>query len=296
MTTRTVILSDTHLGRDHGTAGTADALRPLWQGADRLIINGDIAEVGHYCYRAGAARHVLRLQQLCDEDGVELIMLSGNHDPLLSDVRFLHLADGLIFLTHGDVLHPAIAPWSPHGKQLRKLTDEARQKYADRSGHFPDSLEARLEIAQHVSAAEWGEQGHDDHGALWSVLTRPWMVLEVLSFWRQTPSLAAGFIAAHAPEARYCVIGHTHRQGHWAVGNRWVVNTGCYGFPGKPRAVILEDDQLRIHRVTGNAERWALDTTPIKSFDLPEGSAAAKPVTEPIGTPWAIDDLAPEFG
>jgi len=295
MTQRTVILSDTHMGRDHSTAGSPDALRPLWEGADRLIINGDVAEVGHYCYRGAAARHVLRLQELCEQDGVELTLMSGNHDPLLSDVRFLHLADGLIFLTHGDVLHPAIAPWSPYGKQLRRLTDEARQRYADEHGLFPDSLQARLEIAQHVSMHEWQEENIVDRGPMLTLLMRPWMVFEVLNFWRQTPSLAAGFTAAHAPKARFCIIGHTHRPGAWQVRDRWVINTGCFGFPGRPQAVVMHDDRLHIHAITGSTEAWRLSDQPSRSFDLPKGSAAAEPVTEPIGVPWDMNDLTPDL-
>ena len=41
---RIVILSDTHLSDGRRGAGSAEALRPLWQGADRLILNGDTAE------------------------------------------------------------------------------------------------------------------------------------------------------------------------------------------------------------------------------------------------------------
>lgn len=289
--TRTVILSDAHMGREHSTAGSPDALRPLWQGADHLVMNGDTAEVGQYAYRAEAARQVLRLYELCEEDGVELTLVSGNHDPLLSDIRFMHLADGLIFLTHGDVLHPAIAPWSPYGKQLRQRTDEARKRYANEFGRFPDSLHARLEIAQHVSMTEWNEERVEDCGVFRTLLKRPWVVFEVLNFWRKTPSLAAGFVAAHAPEARYILIGHTHHQGAWKVGNRWVINTGCYGLPGKPRAVILQDDQMHIHAITGDTDGWSMKSKPIKTFDLPAGSTDAQPTSEPIGVAWDITDL-----
>ena len=70
MQRRTVILSDTHLAGNGQGAGSADALRPLWQGADELILNGDTAELSHPTLRADAAREVMRIQDLCEEDGV----------------------------------------------------------------------------------------------------------------------------------------------------------------------------------------------------------------------------------
>ena len=126
MSQRTVIVSDTHLGRPHGSVGSADAMRPLWQGVDRLIINGDAAEVHHPIHRAAAARQILRLVDLCDADGVTLTLLSGNHDPYLSETRHLSLAGGAVFVTHGDVLHPSIVPWSPAAPVIRQAHREAR--------------------------------------------------------------------------------------------------------------------------------------------------------------------------
>ena len=57
---RTVILSDLHLGRAKAAARSAEALRPLWSGATRLVLNGDIAEVHDPRVWATAAREVLQ--------------------------------------------------------------------------------------------------------------------------------------------------------------------------------------------------------------------------------------------
>ena len=92
---------------------SAVALRPLWAGASNLIINGDVAEVHHPEHWADAATQLLQLLDLCEKDGVALTLLSGNHDPFIGEVRHLHLANHQVFVTHGDALHPAIAPWSP---------------------------------------------------------------------------------------------------------------------------------------------------------------------------------------
>ena len=103
MSERIVIISDTHLGRPGGTARSAEALVPIWQNASELIINGDIAEIHHPAYRAAAAREVVQLQSLCEDHGTELTLISGNHDPYISDLRHLSLKNDRVFITHGDV-------------------------------------------------------------------------------------------------------------------------------------------------------------------------------------------------
>ena len=42
-----------------GAARDADALRPLWDGASRVVFNGDVAEVHHPEHWAAAARELL---------------------------------------------------------------------------------------------------------------------------------------------------------------------------------------------------------------------------------------------
>ena len=86
MSKRIVILSDTHLGRPSCAAKSAASLRPLWNNATNLIINGDVAEVHHPDHWADAATQLLQLLDLCEKDGVALTLLSGNHDPFIGEV------------------------------------------------------------------------------------------------------------------------------------------------------------------------------------------------------------------
>ena len=116
-----MILSDTHLANPGRGAGSAKALRPLWEGASEVILNGDVAEIADEMLRGLAARQVLELQEMAEDDGVKLTFISGNHDPLLTDRRYLRLASREVFVTHGDILHPAISPWTDHAKHLQAL-------------------------------------------------------------------------------------------------------------------------------------------------------------------------------
>jgi len=249
MKRRTVILSDTHLSGNGQGAGSADALRPLWQDADELIFNGDLAELSDPKWRVHAARQVMRLQDLCEEDGVRLTMLSGNHDPLLTDRRFLRLCHGEVFLTHGDMLHPAISPWTSHARQLRDLHDDALKQLelVDRA-----QLDQQAMAAAHASNLKWdhlAEHRPPERGFVMNKLDHARKVAKVLWFWHQLPKLAAQFAQRYAPDARFFIFGHIHRAGIWHFGHQTIINTGSYHCPRNPHAVVIQDQTLAVHRV-----------------------------------------------
>lgn len=251
---RTVILSDTHLAADGQGAGSADALRPLWQGADELVMNGDTAELSHPTQRADAARQILRLQDLCEEDGVRLTFLSGNHDPLITDRRFLRLCSGEVFLTHGDMLHPAISPWTSYAKQLRELHDDAlsQLELIDRA-----QLDQQAMAAAHASHIKWdhlAEHAMPTLGPVADKFDKARKVAKVLWFWHRLPKIAARFAQRYAPEARFFIFGHIHRAGVWRFGNQTIINTGAYHCPRNPHAVVLDDQTLSVHRVQYDAD------------------------------------------
>jgi len=284
MTRRTVILSDTHLGRPKMSAGRVEALRPLWRGARRLILNGDIAELQHPRFQAEAGWSVLRLQELCERDGVELLMLSGNHDPFLNELRFARLANGRVFVTHGDALHPAIAPWSSEARPMRRAFVQAS---AEPKPESRSELEHRLIAAQFAAQKECFRYERDHgQGALWEVLARPHAVFQILHYWKRVPELAHRFCERYCPDTRFFVFGHTHRHGLWRRGGRTLINTGCFGRPGKPRAVVIEDDQLELWPIVPDGSRWAFAQQPLRRFTLDaERDAKSVPSNDPSVAP-----------
>jgi predicted phosphodiesterase len=288
MTRRIVILSDLHLGRRHCAARSADALRPLWDGAAHLVINGDVAEVHHPRHWTDAARQTLRLFDLCESDRVELTLLSGNHDPFITDLRHLHLAGGLVFVTHGDVLHPAVSPWSPAGARMRAAHEAA---LAALEPEQRGALESRLSATQHAAYAEWDQlQALADEArqsTVMGMLIRPWALVQVIAYWRAFPDLAAEFAARHTPAARFIVLGHTHRPGVWRIGDRMIINTGSFGFPGTPRAVIIEDGVLSVWRIRFRRRAYRLAARPDRTFQLPATEASP-----PAPRSTARDDVA----
>jgi predicted phosphodiesterase len=281
MAGRILILSDTHLGRPHSAARSAKALSPLWDGAARLILNGDVAEVHHPTYADRAEQEMLDLFERCEMDGVILTLLSGNHDPYLSDLRHVHIGNDSIFVTHGDVLHPAIAPWSPAAPYVRLAHEEALSRVAPEDR---DHLEARLAVSRYASTRECELLCDELRSSTTAqVLRRPWSVLQVLNYWRHIPKMAACFTKTHCPKAKFMIFGHTHRPGIWEFDGLNVINTGCFGFPGHPRAVTIEGHELAVWAIKLRRGEYRLAGDPLRRYELSDFISAPSALkTRPV--------------
>ncbi|MFI4860491.1 MAG: metallophosphoesterase [Phycisphaerales bacterium JB063] len=283
MSRRTVVISDTHLAGDGRGARSSEALRPLWQGADELIINGDFAELSDARWRGSAARQILKIGDLCEQDGVRLTFLSGNHDPLITDRRYLRLHGGEIFLTHGDMLHPSISPWVRDASKLRALHNDALSSLDPQQR---GALDEQASVVQHVSGQKWDylAQHHGPPtGKIKRMCQYAGTCARVLWFWHRLPRLAADFADRYAPEARYFVFGHFHRAGVWHIGGRTIINTGSFHAPRRPHAVVIEDGQMALHRVMFSEEGHTLVAKPRAVFPLSRPAADSLPA--PLARP-----------
>ncbi|MEM1354511.1 MAG: metallophosphoesterase [Planctomycetota bacterium] len=266
---RTVIISDTHLGGNNQGAVTGLALRPLWQRADELIINGDAAELSDPKWRVHAARHILEIADLCERDGVQLTLLAGNHDPLVTDRRYLRLRGGEVFVTHGDLLHPAISPWTTNHRQLRSLHNDALASLGSTSHQ---RLEGQCQAVQHAENLKWEHIAEHGHGPkrnpVISRIEHGYKCARVLWFWHRLPRLAAEFARRYAPESRYFVFGHFHRAGVWRFGQHTIINTGSYHCPRRPHAVVIQGQRIEMFRVNFDPKGHTMQAQPRYSADL----------------------------
>ena len=265
---RLVILSDTHLGHPKRGARSAQALRSLWRGADHLIINGDAAEMHDPTCRGAAAREILRMQRMCEEEDVELTLLPGNHDPMISDRRFVRLFGGEVFITHGDVLHPAISPWNSNRAELQQLHDQA---IAALEPPLRRQMEAQLSAAQFASHFEWDHMANhpEPQIPLWRKATeQAAKVARAIWYWHTLPQAAARYARRHAPDCRYFIFGHIHHSGIWNIDQRTIINTGSYGFPSKPLAVVVQDRVLAVWPILTHERGYQLGPKPLRQFTL----------------------------
>ena len=104
------------------------------------------------------------------------------------------------------------------------------------------------------------------------MLIRPWAIVQVLHYWHVFPKLVSRFVKDYSPQARFAILGHTHRPGIWHVDDRVIINTGAFGFPGKPLAVCLQDNRLEVWPILLRHGLYEFADAPLASFDLQDQS------------------------
>ncbi len=239
--------------------------------------------------RDAATRRVDELRRAAEADGIELALIAGNHDPVVSEHDWLTLADDRIVLTHGDLLHPAIAPWSDEDGVLRRLRDQEVGRTLDRQNESPLdlSLEEQAEATKRAAARHWRLERQQDY----EQRNRSWLgrrvrqartLGKVLYYWTEMPRRAQRFADQHFPQSRFFIFGHIHRPGVWidphpAFGDtegldsaqRVVINTGSFHQPCRPRAVTIDAEGVAYWKIkpdTKNGHRLA--GRPARRFDL----------------------------
>ncbi|MCK4873538.1 MAG: metallophosphoesterase family protein [Phycisphaerales bacterium] len=276
-----VVLSDLHIGHAASLIDDPASLAPLLQDAGTVIFNGDTIEIDLSLPIAEACQHVDRLLQVTDRAGVTPIFVAGNHDPSLVTCRHLDLCDGHVLVTHGDCLHPSIAPWSGQARFARKLFRELMLQAEYGQVGETDPMNAALRAGQLTAIAVSRTFAHPQGGGrllaqlmhVARFAVKPHRVLQILLYWHQLPHLAARFAQRYRPNARVMLIGHSHRPGVWRIGGRVIINTGAFQPLGSPALARIADGTVAYHRIVHTHGEWRAVDKPTATFALPDASA-----------------------
>ena len=266
----TLILSDLHLGHRASLIRDPEQLAPVFREANTIILNGDTAELRHQIDRPVGRMLAATLARVCHSSGAKAIFINGNHDPVISHIDHLDLAEGQMLVTHGDMLFLGIAPWSRQAYAYRKIHLRA----LDQLG--PDALlnfEKRLLATKRTSLKlqlleEPTTQGRFPGLGLfvrqfWPPF-RPFMILHA---WWETPKLGAKLLQAFRPETRYLLIGHTHFPGCWNHGGRVIINTGSFVLNFGACAVLLKEKSFEIRKIKRYQKNFVLGKR-LKEFGI----------------------------
>jgi len=242
------ILSDLHLGHKVSRITDVGSLRPLIAGAGTVIFNGDTWQELAKPWRERSAQLLQQLQDLCREEGVEALFLSGNHDPGWTGRGWVELAEGRIIVSHGDALLFASSPWK---REILMAPERiaglwARQPHADRE--VEERLRGARDIARELHATEFPQGRHLLQRA-WDAVIPPQRALLMLEAWASQGRRAAEFLRQYFPRAEVMVIGHFHWPGRWRIGGRLVINTGTFVSPNPAHWVEWRGGLLRRGRV-----------------------------------------------
>lgn len=244
-----VAFSDLHLGHPASFLSDPAMMLPLLGPARTAVFNGDTFEQLHFDRRDNAKRQLARLFELCLDRGVRPLLTTGNHDPKASSAHYLDLFDGRVFLTHGDLFHDAVAPWSRETPAI--LTERRRLLAGRRAPHNIDDA-ALLTKTCEIIAARYdyqappgvAGQGH----MIGKFALQPWRILRALNYWSRVSHYARQFADRFRPTAKLLIFGHSHRPGVWIGRNLTLVNTGSFQPLSRPLVVHFDERRAVVHR------------------------------------------------
>lgn len=237
-------ISDLHLGHERCEAPAVAQLEPLLRGIGMLVVVGDMAETRKCSWQATGMAAREELRQLCRAHSVQLVEISGNHDPDIPTLM-ARFWGGRVVAMHGHALHKEAAPWSWEYLNNKAACKQLIAEYADAD----DKLESRLELSRAMSLLSPPIMRRK---GIRNPLLRGFMHC----FWPpQRPAgivwswLTCGiryelFLRHYLPETAIAIFGHLHRGGHWHFGKRRILNTGAWFRHAAPYVVDIVDAQL----------------------------------------------------
>lgn len=275
----TRILSDLHYGDRASRLLSLGQLRPLLAGPDKIILNGDTLDTRHGPYPARTARARTEVAEFFGAYAPAVTHLTGNHDPDISAHHSLDLADGQVFVTHGDIIFDNVVPWGRDASFFdhRIATDLAALPPAARTLLAP-------RLALYRAACLALPQRHQAEPNPFKYFIKlaadtvwpPLRTLRIFRAWQETPARAAAAAAAYRPAARFMLIGHTHRPGVWRLPSGLIViNTGSLTRPLGAYAVDLTPGRLAVRRIEFQKNAFHPGAA-VAEFTLAETGASAK--------------------
>jgi predicted phosphodiesterase len=242
------VISDLHLYDGACRIRQIDQLGRLLEGVSHLVINGDSCdtEIGT------RPEQVAEMQAYFAARVPQVTYITGNHDPTISEHHELLLADGRIWLTHGDVFFDTATPWSRLLPELRRRIAAAVAHHS--AGSF-DRVETRLQVFRKIVRQlpiEWDLQDRHPLRLLRRLLVdmgsprRVWAVWEA---WQNSPRRAADVAQAQRGAAHIVLFGHIHCPSVTQHGSRTIINTGSFTGPFGATCVDWIDDRLVVRPV-----------------------------------------------
>ncbi len=247
------ILSDIHYGDRASAVLSLDSLMPLFEGVGELWLNGDTLDTRPGDRPEQVLERRSHVLDFFAHKVPSVSYITGNHDPDISDRHVAEFCGGRVFMTHGDILFKDIVPWSQDaalaGSRIVREMDSIPE---DRRNHLETRLAAYRRVAATLPLRHQAANRSWKHalGYMADTVWPPSRVLRILRAWRDTPEYAATLLGRHRPEARFFVMGHTHRAGVWRTRSGiMVLNTGSFCTPIGPAALDIEGEKLTLREI-----------------------------------------------
>ena len=275
----TRILSDLHYGDRASRLLSLAQLRPLVDGPDHLILNGDTLDTRHGPYPERTARARAEVTAFFSAAGPRITHLTGNHDPDISAHHSLDLADGQVFVTHGDVIFDNVVPW---GRDAAFFNTRIAHGLAALPASAHAQLAPRLALYRAICLALPQRHQAEPNPVKYffnlaaDTVWPPLRTFRIFRAWRETPARAAAIATTHRPAARFMLMGHTHRPGVWPLpSGLTLINTGSLTRPFGAYCVDLTPSRLAVRRIEFRSGEFHPGPV-IADFALAEAPASPK--------------------
>ncbi|MEO6005987.1 MAG: metallophosphoesterase [Opitutus sp.] len=265
------IFSDLHYADRASSLNALPALQPLFEGATEIVLNGDTLDTRPSRYPENTAAAKVEVNEFFRRNAPPTTWITGNHDPDISDLHVIELAERRVFVTHGDVLFHNLVPWSRDATLLARRVNEELAT-------FPPGDRNRLEtrfIAIKRAAASIPQRHQAERNALKYAVSfardtiwPPLRILRVLAAWREAPDRAAALLNQYHFPAKVFVMGHTHRLGVTrTTGGIVVINTGSFSPPSGAGVVDVTPDRVALRSIERHGNEFRLGPT-VEEFAL----------------------------
>jgi predicted phosphodiesterase len=256
----TRVLSDVHYADRSSRIRSLEQLRPLFEGATAMVFNGDTLDTRPSDHPAQTARARKEVMDFLGSTGIPCTLLTGNHDPDLSDDHSLEFARGQVLVTHGDVLFDNIVPWSKFAPMIRTKVIAALAALPEGDS---SQFEGRLKAFRTVSASLPQTHQMEKDPIKYAIrlagdtVWPPHRALQMIKAWNEAPGRAAALARRHRPKARFIMIGHTHRPGVWKTpAGVVVINTGSFCKPFGAMTADITPDAVRVYRLVKKKDQF----------------------------------------
>ncbi len=225
-----LILSDLHLGsRASKAAANLDGIARVAAGFDRVILNGDTLD---RCYGdpsgdERATRFIEDVRERCASRNGPPELLTGNHDPAISDAHWVYHEASATLIFHGDCVldctHPTKKDDQAMMARLRARWDELGGRPEDFSTLHQNYRQVQRQFLPIINPYKKPKTALQ---YAMSLIFPPRRPFDILHYWMKAPERALKLARAFKQPLKAVVVGHTHKPGHWKIDGVDVYNTG----------------------------------------------------------------------
>lgn len=246
------ILSDLHLGHAASHIKDVEQLRPILEGAGTVIFNGD---TWHECLEEQypKSKKLLEdLKALCDQLDVIPVFLPGNHDKSINSTHYLELYEGRITIFHGDLIYPAVSPWSLYYLKQKKEVDLLIHENLKPDATLQNRFDLSLKVITQMIKIAPAFKTQSTYDFFLNLIWPPQRLWTLLRIRRQSRKAMQSFSKRYFPRAQTIVYGHFHHACHYKRNDVDYINTGAPMVGCGAHLVEITAKKVKIYKINMN--------------------------------------------